>query len=119
MPDPYFSEIKYLGGPSLDFIEVAVDAGTDVSSMVVTIYNASGTVRSSNALSGLTFTTIAGRDVYVIESGAPGTFTGLGKSNGLAFQSQFLAPNPSGPTSRVVSMIWAWWLRWSPSRPGA
>jgi hypothetical protein len=84
MPDPYFSEIKYLGGPSLDFIEVAVDAGTDVSDLVVTIYLQNGNVRSSNPLAGLTPITIAGRDVYVIDTGTSGTFTGLGKTNGLS-----------------------------------
>ena len=30
MPDPFFSELKYLGGASVDFIEVAVDAGADL-----------------------------------------------------------------------------------------
>ncbi|MBL4628112.1 MAG: Hint domain-containing protein [Roseicyclus sp.] len=84
MPDPYFSELKYLGGPSLDFIEVVVDAGADVSNLVVTIYHAGGTVRSSNAISGLTKTTIAGKDIYIIELGAPASFTGLGKTNGIS-----------------------------------
>lgn len=84
MPDPYFSELKYLGGPTFDFIEVAVDAGSSVANLVVTIYNANGSVRSSNAVSGLSFTTIAGRDVYVIESGSPGSFTGLGKTNAVS-----------------------------------
>lgn len=84
MPDPYFSEIKYLGGPTLDFIEVAVDAGSSVANLVVTIYNSNGSIRSSNALAGLSHTTIAGRDVYVIESGSPSSFSGLAKHNGLA-----------------------------------
>lgn len=35
-------------------------------------------------------------------------------SKSLAFQSRFLTVNPSDPISRVVSMIWAWWLRSSP-----
>lgn len=84
MADPYFSELKYLGGPTLDFIEVAVDAGTDVSNLIVTIYNANGTIRSTNAVAGLSNTTVAGKDVYVIESGSPSSFSGLAKSNAVA-----------------------------------
>ncbi len=59
MPDPYFSEIKYLGGRNLDFIEVAVDANTDVSDLVITIYLADGTTRTTNTLAGITPTTVA------------------------------------------------------------
>src|SRR3546814_17401658 len=32
--------------------------------------------------------------------------------------SRVFAPSPSGPIRRVVVSRWAWWLRWSPSRPG-
>lgn len=67
MPVPYFSEIRYLGAGSTDFIEVAVDAGTDVSDFVVTIYRSNGSIRTSDSLDGVSFTTIAGRDVYVVE----------------------------------------------------
>lgn len=84
MPDPYFSEIKYLGGPSADFIEISVAAGTDVSDLVVTIYLSGGTIRSSNPVDGITPTTVAGRDVYVIDTTSSATFTGLGKTNGLS-----------------------------------
>jgi hypothetical protein len=84
MPDPYISEVKYLGGPQLDFVEVAVDTDTDVSNIVVTIYNSNGIVRSNNSLSNLTPTTIAGRDVYVVESGSPSTFSGLHQFGGVA-----------------------------------
>ena len=67
MPAPYFSEIRYLGAGSTDFIEVAVDAGTDVSNFFVTVYRANGAVRSCDTLDGVSFTTIAGKDVYVVE----------------------------------------------------
>ena len=77
MPDPFFSELKYLGGASLDFIEVAVDAGTDVTDLVVTVYRENGTIRSSNDLSVLTPTTVNGRDVYLIEAGDATNFNGL------------------------------------------
>lgn len=84
MADPYFSEIKYLGGPTLDFIEITVDPNTDVSNMVVTIYHSSGNVRSTNPLAGLTPTRIGGKDVYIIDTTTSGTFNGLGKTNGLS-----------------------------------
>ena len=76
MPDPFFSELKYLGGASVDFIEVAVDAGTDVTDLVVTVYRENGTIRSSNDLSVLTPTTVNGKDVYLIESGDATNFSG-------------------------------------------
>ena len=47
MADPYFSEIKYLGGPTLDFIEIAVDVGTDVSDLVVTCHIPDGSMAFS------------------------------------------------------------------------
>jgi hypothetical protein len=84
MADPYLSEIKYLGGPTLDFIEIAVDVGADVSDLVVTIYLQNGNVRTSNPLAGLTPTTVGGKDVYVIDTTTSPSFTGLGKSNGVS-----------------------------------
>lgn len=77
MPAPYFSEIRYLGNGATDFIEVAVDAGTDVSNFFVTVYRPNGTIRTSDSLSGMSFTTIAGRDVYVIERAGPSNFNGI------------------------------------------
>lgn len=82
MADPYFSELKYLGGASLDFVEVAVDAGTDVSNISVIIYHPSGAVRSTNALVTPT-DTVAGTDVYVLDTATSATFTGL-HANGAA-----------------------------------
>ena len=67
MPAPYLSELRYLGAGSTDFVEVAVDAGTDVSDFFVTIYRANGSIRTSDSLDGVSFTTVAGKDVYVIE----------------------------------------------------
>lgn len=84
MPDPYISEVKYLGGATLDFVEIVVDAGTDVSNLFVTVYSSNGTVRSTNSLSALSHNTISGRDVYVVESGSPSTFSGLHKFGGVA-----------------------------------
>jgi len=83
MPDPYVSEVKYLGGPGLDFIEIAVDEGTDVSNLVVTVYNPNGTVRSENALGSLV-TNQFGKDVYIIDTATSATFNGLNKFGAVA-----------------------------------
>ncbi|MEP5760377.1 MAG: Hint domain-containing protein [Litoreibacter sp.] len=84
MADPFFSELKYLGGASDDFIEVAVDAGADVSDLVVTVYRNDGSIRSSNDLSVLTPTTINGKDVYVIAAGDATNFNGLALSEAVS-----------------------------------
>ncbi len=84
MGNPYLSEVKYLGAGSLDFVEVAVDAGTDVSTLTVTIYNPDGSVRSVNAINGLSHTTVAGKDVYTVSYGSPSSFNGLHKFGGVA-----------------------------------
>ena len=83
MPVLYISEVKYLGGASVDFIEVAVTAGTDVSNIQVIVYNASGTVRSTNSL-GTLVSTLDGKDVYVIDKTTSATFTGLHIFGGVA-----------------------------------
>ena len=85
MPDPYVSEVKYQGVASLDFVEIAVDAGTDVSSIFVTIYNADGSVQSVNALGTLVGTQF-GQDIYVIDIATSGTFDGSHKSSGVALE---------------------------------
>jgi hypothetical protein len=86
MADPYLSEIKYLGGPSLDFVEVAVTTGTDVSNVQVVIYNPDGTIRTTNAL-GAVVNTVAGKDVYVIDTATSATFNGLHKLGAVALVS--------------------------------
>ncbi len=102
MADPYISEVKYKGGASQDFIEVAVDAGTDVSGMSITIYNAGGTVRTTNAL-GAVVNTIGGKDVYVIDLATSATFNGLHKFGGVALDDgttvfQFISFNNNAAT---------------------
>ncbi|MBU2981565.1 Hint domain-containing protein [Lentibacter algarum] len=83
MPAPYISEIRYLGAASTDFVEVAVDAGTNVSNISIVIYNPNGTVRSTNTL-GTLDNTIAGTDVYVIDTATSGTFNGLNANGAVA-----------------------------------
>jgi len=84
MPAPYFSEIRYLGTGATDFIEVAVDAGTDVSNFFVTVYNTNGSIRTSDSLSGMSFTTIDGKDVYVVERAGPSNFNGISNTQAVA-----------------------------------
>lgn len=76
MPDPYISEVRYLGNAGSDFLEIAVDAGTDVSAFNVTVYHSDGTIRSENALLTLVGTE-HGRDIYVLDTATSPTFTGL------------------------------------------
>ncbi len=83
MADPYISEVKYLGGANKDFIEIAVTTGTDVSNLQVIVYNADGTVRTTNAL-GSVVNTVAGKDVYVIDTATSSTFNGLHKFGAVA-----------------------------------
>jgi hypothetical protein len=84
MNDPHFSEIKYLGGANLDFIEVSVPSGTDVSDLFVTVYRADGSIRTTSVLSVLTPVNVSGRDVYVIENGDATNFNGVALSEAVA-----------------------------------
>ncbi len=84
MADPFLSEIKYIGGRDGDFIEIAVEEGTDVSELELTIYRADGTVRTSNTLDGIEPTTSDGRDVYVVTTENSDTFNGVARSNGVS-----------------------------------
>ncbi len=83
MPNPYFSELKFQGAASLDFIEVAVNAGLDVSGLSVVVYNPNGTIRTTNDL-GTSVSTTAGRDVYLIDTATSGTFNGLHRNGAVA-----------------------------------
>ncbi len=83
MAAPYFSELKFLGNGNVDFLEVVVDGGTDVSNIQVVVYNPSGTVRTTNALGPLV-ATIAGDDVYVIDQASSATFNGVHKNGAVA-----------------------------------
>ncbi len=114
MPDPYISEIKYLGSGSLDFVEVALDAGTDPATVQVVIYNPSGTVRTTNTL-GTLDNSIAGTDIYLIDQATSGTFNGLHANGAVAlvvdgvvvafhsFNTTVTASN--GPASGMTSGI--------------
>lgn len=84
MADPYISEIRYHASTFNDFVEVVVDAGTDISDLTLTVYNADGTIRSENGLDDLTPTTMNGKDIYVLDRANSSTFRGIAGSNGAA-----------------------------------
>jgi hypothetical protein len=101
MPDLYISEVKYLGGASQDFIEIAVAAGTDVSNIQVVVYNQNGSVRSINDL-GSIVTTVDGIDVYLIDTATSPTFNGLHQRGGVALMDDgavdsFISFDPGAP----------------------
>jgi len=109
----YISEVKYLGRPSLDFIEITVTEGTGASNIQVVIFNANGTIWSTNPL-GSIVSTLGGKDVYVIDLATSVTFTGLGKSNAVALVDSFISfddrlpvTTTEGPANGMVSaQIW-------------
>ena len=96
---PFFSEIKYLGGAGQDFIELAVPEGTDISNLVIIVYNSNGTIRSETNVSDITSTTNNnGRDIYVLDNTQGTPFNGIALNNGLAL---FDTTNPTTPIQFV------------------
>ncbi|MEM7668623.1 MAG: hypothetical protein AAF317_05645, partial [Pseudomonadota bacterium] len=83
MANALISEIKYLGGAGVDFIEVRVDAGSDVSGVQIVIYNNNGTIRTTNALEGQPSSNGA-FDIYVISTTTSTTFNGVALNNAVA-----------------------------------
>lgn len=63
MAVPFITEIKYRGPASNDFVEVAVEAGTDVSDIQIVVYHPNGDLRSINGV-GTYEDTMFGNDVY-------------------------------------------------------
>lgn len=63
MTTPYFTEIKYRGPAQDDFIEIAIEEGTDVSNIQIVVYHANGDLRSINDI-GNYEGTMFGDDVY-------------------------------------------------------
>ncbi len=68
MATPSFTEIKYRGGASEDFIEVKVEEGADVSGIQIIVYNPNGSVRSTDDI-GSYEDTMFGNDVYSLSTG--------------------------------------------------
>jgi hypothetical protein len=67
----YISEFQYFGDSDVEFIEIAVPTGTDVSAYSVVVYNEDGTVHGTFGLGGLQSTN-GGNDVYLINDSTPG-----------------------------------------------
>ncbi|MEM7723945.1 MAG: Hint domain-containing protein [Pseudomonadota bacterium] len=63
----YISEIAPVGDASQEFIEIAVDSGTDMSGYSIAIYENSGALVGTISL-GSVDNTVAGKDVYVIDN---------------------------------------------------
>jgi hypothetical protein len=70
----YVSEFSYYGDSSSEFIEVALPEGTDPSGYSLVIYDSSGNVASTFALSSPSGT-MSGHDVYVVDDSSPGFAT--------------------------------------------
>ena len=112
MPDPFVSEVKFLGAGNVDFVEIALDAGSDPSDVQIVVYHPNGTVRTTNDL-GTPEDTVAGKDIYVIESANSATFNGVHKNGAIAvvedgvvvqfisFESEFTATD--GPAAGMTS----------------
>ena len=86
MVDPYISEIRYLGQPDIDFVEVAVDAGSSVADLYIVVYNETGLVRSTTQLTAAGVSGPAqfgGRDIYVVDESSE-NFTGLHRLGAVA-----------------------------------
>ncbi len=67
----YISEFQYIGGTTVEFIEIAVPTGTDVSSYTLQVYASDGTVAHTYSL-GTVQSTVWGQDVYVIDQTTSG-----------------------------------------------
>lgn len=68
MATPQFTEIKYRGNATDDFIEVSIAEGDDVSGIQIVVYHPNGTVRSTNGI-GTYEDTMFGKDVYSLSTG--------------------------------------------------
>lgn len=78
----YISEIDYFGGASTEWVEIAVPTGTDVSGYNLLVYNSAGNLSATLSL-GTVQSTVAGEDVYLVNSGTPG-WPGLAQGEGVA-----------------------------------
>ena len=62
----YISEVAYAGARAVDFVEIRVEAGTDMSGYSLLVYDNSGSITFTNTF-GTPDATMAGSDVYVID----------------------------------------------------
>ncbi len=79
----YISEIRQAGAVITDFVEIAVPTGTDMSGYSIYVYNNAGAVQQGPLSLGTVQSTVAGKDVYVVNNATPG-FVSLDLSQGIA-----------------------------------
>lgn len=79
----HISEVVYAGGTSADFIEIAVDTGTDLSGYSIYVYTASGSKADGPLSLGSVQSTTAGTDAYVVDQNTA-DFQALSQGQGFA-----------------------------------
>lgn len=78
----YISEISYGGNFNVDFVEIRVPAGTDVSAYSVTTYTYTGSVEATFSF-GAPTASMSGSDIYVFDSATAG-FTNINMNDAVA-----------------------------------
>lgn len=79
----YISEVVYAGGTSADFIEIAVDTGTDLSGYSIYVYITSGSIADGPLSLGSVQSTTTGTDAYVVDNNTA-SFGALSQGQGFA-----------------------------------
>lgn len=98
----YISELDYFGTSDQEFVEIAVPAGTDVSSYTLVFYQADGTIYKTVSLGSYTGT-FGGQDVYVVNQSTPGFDSG-GDSTGTFYPDDAIAlVDDSGTVLQFIS----------------
>ncbi|WP_299733929.1 Hint domain-containing protein [uncultured Tateyamaria sp.] len=98
----YISELDYFGTSDQEFVEIAVPAGTDVSSYTLVFYQADGTIYETVSLGSYTGT-FGGQDVYVVNQSTPGFDSG-GDSMGTFYPDDAIAlVDGSGTVLQFIS----------------
>ncbi len=86
----YISEFSPVGDTSQEFIEIALPEGTDPSGYSIQIYDGSGNFLYSYPL-GTPTNTMAGHDVYVVDSTTPGYSDGGNDPTGRLYPDDAVA----------------------------
>lgn len=98
----YISELDYFGTSDQEFVEIAVPAGTDVTSYALVFYQADGTIYNTVSLGSYTGT-FGGQDVYVVNQSTPGFDSG-GDSMGTFYPDDAIAlVDDSGTVLQFIS----------------
>ena len=98
----YISEFKYFGTSNVEFVEIAVPTGTDVSGYTLQFYQGNGTNYKTVSL-GTFSGTFAGQDVYVFDQSTPG-FDSSNDPSGTFYSNDAIAlVDDSGTVIQFVS----------------